>query len=232
MRGCRKDDMVLLQDKTMLADLWEWEANGRSTQEGTSLSQPVSTDRREAVALYFPTRFEATTMVCEGIPRQATVQFNFNDADRKDAKATALMRIGIRRCDVKKGAKRYYFNDDFNFVGSGSMITMQFQIPHVKVYADGDLTYTFKVPKKGAYRLFVELPQSMISAKFVDTPSQWNKTRWVSNEEKRRKRRFRNLTPPLKRLATWGKETPQPTADVEAYAAVCASASEFIRAIS
>ena len=72
MRGCRKDDMVLLQDNTMLADLWEWEANGRSTQEGTSLFQPVSTNRREAVALYFPTRFEATTMVCKGFARQAS----------------------------------------------------------------------------------------------------------------------------------------------------------------
>ena len=147
-------------------------------------------------------------MVCEGIPRQATVQFNFNDADRKDVKATALMRIGIRRCDVE-GAKRYYFNDDFSFVGSGSMITMKFRIPQVEVYLDGVLTYTTTVPRKGACSLFVELPQS-ISAKFVDTPSQWNfYTRRVPNEEKRRKRKFRNLTPPLKRLATWGKETPQ-----------------------
>ena len=168
-RGLRKDEM-LVSHIDMLTDLWEWEANGRSTQEGTSLFQPVSTNRREAVALYFSTRFEASTMVCKDFPRQATVQFNFNDADRKDAKATALMRIGIRRCDVKKGTKRYYyFNDDFNFVGSGGMITMQFQIPHVKVYGNGDLIYTFKVPKESAYRLFVELPQS-ISAKFVDTP--------------------------------------------------------------
>ena len=90
-RGLRKDDMVLLQDKTMLADLWEWEANGRSTQEGTSLFQPVSTNRREAVALYFPARFEATTMVCEGIPRQATVQFNFNDAGK--CCASILVRV-------------------------------------------------------------------------------------------------------------------------------------------